>query len=203
MQTTEDQGRELSGEQGRVLVKLARLTLENTLHKTDRSLEDDVQKTLAEPKLQQRRGIFVTLHIKGRLRGCIGCLTAEKSIWESVKENAVNAALHDPRFPPLSVQELEETHIEVSVLTEPQPLDYTDGQDLLHKLRPNIDGVILKKKAARSTFLPQVWEQLPDRTRFLSQLCLKASLPADAWKSDHPEILTYQAQSFEEPELSL
>ncbi|MCF8040243.1 MAG: AmmeMemoRadiSam system protein A [Desulfohalobiaceae bacterium] len=199
MQTAEDQGQELTGEQGQALVQLARSTLRNTLGKTNEPLDEEVQRVLAEPKLQQKRGTFVTLHIKDRLRGCIGCLTAEKSTVDSVRENAVNAALHDPRFPPLAARELEETHIEVSVLSEPQPLDYKDGQDLLHKLRPKVDGVILKKGMARSTFLPQVWEQLPDAKQFLSQLCLKAGLPAEAWKTEHPEILTYQAQYFEEP----
>ncbi|MFW6054366.1 MAG: AmmeMemoRadiSam system protein A [Thermodesulfobacteriota bacterium] len=199
MPTTEDKEGKLSREQGQALVKLARLTLENHLHKTDLPLDEDVRKTLSEPRLQKKQGTFICLHIRDRLRGCIGSLAAEKPIIESVRENAVNAALHDPRFPPLSARELKETHIEVSVLSEPQPLDYTDGQDLVHKLRPNVDGVILKKGLARSTFLPQVWEQLPEAKQFLSQLCLKAGLAAEAWKTEHPEILTYQVQYFEEP----
>ncbi len=199
MPSTVNQEQKLSEEQGQALVKLARLTLENTLKQTERQADEEFQQSLSAPELQARRGTFVTLHIHGRLRGCIGSLLPENTITESVKENAVNAALRDPRFPPLTAAELDKTHIEVSVLTDPQVLEYADAEDLLTRLRPNIDGVILQKGPARSTFLPQVWEQLPQTSQFLSQLCLKAGLPADAWKNEHPQILTYQAQYFEEP----
>jgi len=117
---------------------------------------------------------------------------------EGVKRNAVNAAFHDPRFSPLSKDELDRTEIEVSILTEPQPLAFRDGQDLAQKLRAHVDGVIIRKGHASATFLPQVWEQLPGPEDFLSHLCLKAGLPSEAWKNSELEVLTYQVQYFEE-----
>lgn len=197
MQHAKDQEPALSEEQGQALVQLARLTLENRLFQTSRRTDEALQQILDQPRLQQKQGTFVTLHIQGSLRGCIGSLTAETSIVKGVQANAINAAFNDPRFPGLSADELPKTQIEVSVLSTPQALDYTSAQDLLNRLRPHIDGVILQKGAARSTFLPQVWEQLPDSEQFLGQLCLKAGLPADAWKSEHPDIRTYQVQYFE------
>ncbi len=199
MQSTAKQEQNLSNDQGQALVKLARLTLENKLKQADGQSEAELQTILSDPELQNKQGTFVTLHLQDRLRGCIGSLLPEKPLCESVRENALNAALKDPRFTPLTAAELDKTHIEVSVLTDPQVLDYTDDQDLLARLRPNIDGVILQQGMARATFLPQVWEQLPQTSQFLSQLCLKAGLSADAWKKEHPQILTYQAQYFEEP----
>ena len=199
MESPQNHEQVLSEEQGQALVQLARLTLENTLLNRDRSPGPELRNILSNPELQKNRGTFVTLHLRGSLRGCIGSLTADQPLVESVRDNAVNAALKDPRFPPLTAAELEKTHIEVSVLTEPRPLEYADARDLLTKLRPKIDGVILQKGMAKSTFLPQVWEQLPNAEQFLSQLCLKAGLPGNAWKTEHPDILTYQAQYFEEP----
>jgi AmmeMemoRadiSam system protein A len=117
---------------------------------------------------------------------------------DGVKRNAVNAAFHDPRFPSLSAAELERTEIEVSILTEPLPLEYRDWRDLVQKLRVNADGVIIRKGHTSATFLPQVWEQLPQPEDFLAHLCLKAGLLRDAWKSSELEVLTYQVQYFEE-----
>jgi AmmeMemoRadiSam system protein A len=169
-------------------------------------LEQDVLKTtsqsltqaLQDNSFQSHCGTFVTLKIQGQLRGCIGNLTSTESIIDGVKRNAINAAFHDPRFAPLSNQELEQTKIEVSVLTEPEPLTFHDGEDLLKKLRVNVDGVIIRKGRASATFLPQVWEQLPRPEDFLSHLCLKAGLSSDAWKSSELDVMTYQVQYFEE-----
>ena len=110
------------------------------------------------------------------------------------------AAFHDPRFSPLSDQELEQVTIEVSVLSEPEPLTFQDGEDLLTKLRANVDGVIIRKGRASATFLPQVWEQLPRPEDFLSHLCAKAGLSSDAWKLSGLDVMTYQVQYFEEEE---
>jgi AmmeMemoRadiSam system protein A len=140
----------------------------------------------------------VTLTINKQLRGCIGNLDAEDSIVDGIERNAVNAAFCDPRFPPLKANELDRVEIEVSILTKPQPLEYRDSNDLLSKLRVNVDGVILQKGSASATFLPQVWEQLPQPESFLSHLCTKAGLPADTWKKGNLDILTYQVQYFEE-----
>jgi AmmeMemoRadiSam system protein A len=115
-----------------------------------------------------------------------------------VRDNALNAAFHDPRFSPLRKKELDQVHIEVSVLSEPVPLAYTDTDDLLSRLRPGTDGVIIKKGLASATFLPQVWEQLPQPEAFLSHLCMKAGLPAGQWRGGDLTVLAYQVQYFEE-----
>jgi AmmeMemoRadiSam system protein A len=140
----------------------------------------------------------VTLKLHGKLRGCIGTLSSSETVAEGVRRNAVNAAFHDPRFPPLSEAELGQIRIEVSVLTEPQPLEFADSEDLLRKLRPKVDGVIIRKAHASATFLPQVWEELPKKEDFLSHLCLKAGLPRDDWRRSPLEVSTYQVQHFEE-----
>ncbi len=184
---------ELSSQEGRILLKLAR----NTIKKALFGKEEKVSETYPE-KLTKKRGAFVTLTIKGKLRGCIGHIIPSVPLVESVKENAINAAFKDPRFPPLSKTEFDEIKIEVSVLTEPKKLEYKGYQDLLSKLRPHIDGVIIKKGFHQATFLPQVWEQLPQKEEFLSHLCMKAGLPANEWKKGELEVLTYQVQAFEE-----
>jgi AmmeMemoRadiSam system protein A len=146
----------------------------------------------------EKRGTFVTLTTRGNLRGCIGHIIPRESLIEGIRENAVNAAFRDPRFGPLTQDEWKNVHIEISILTEPKPLTYTDGRDLLNKLRPGIDGVIIKKGFHQSTFLPQVWEQLPDKKAFLKHLCLKAGLGGNAWETGDLEVSTYQVQAFEE-----
>jgi AmmeMemoRadiSam system protein A len=138
------------------------------------------------------------LHQHGELRGCIGSLVAEEPLVEDVRRNAKNAAFRDPRFSPLNSGELDEVDIEVSVLTDPVPLDYKDGADLAARLRPNIDGVIISQGRARATFLPQVWEQLPEPADFLAHLCRKAGLPMDAWQDGSLAVSTYQVQCFSE-----
>ena len=153
---------------------------------------------LEDADLQTRSGTFVTLKIKNRLRGCIGSLDSSASIIEGVRRNALHAAFHDPRFSPLSTAEFDGTDIEISVLTPPLPLAYTDASDLLSKLRVDVDGVIIRKGAASATFLPQVWEQLPLPEDFLSHLCMKAGLQADAWRQGGLDVQTYQVQYFEE-----
>jgi AmmeMemoRadiSam system protein A len=158
--------------------------------------EDEIE--LANARYDDHLGTFVTLKIDGQLRGCIGSLTPVESLREGVRRNAVNAAFRDPRFAPLSAGELERVEIEVSILTDPQPLVFKDSDDLLTKLRANVDGVIIRKGTAGATFLPQVWEQLPRSEDFLSRLCMKAGLGEDAWKKPGLDVLTYQVQYFEE-----
>ena len=186
-------------EQGRALIQLARQTLQQRLGQpvsdSDRAT---LEKALQDPAFQNHHGTFVTLKKRGQLRGCIGSLTAVESISTDVQHNAQNAAFHDPRFGPLTSSELDQVDIEVSILTPPVRLAYTDGQDLLTKLRPGIDGVIIRKGAASATFLPQVWQQLPDKTDFLAHLCQKAGLSSSAWRSGKLEVKTYQVQYFEE-----
>lgn len=185
----------LTEEEGRRLVSVARQTIEQRLF----NLEDKSQPDSAlSPKFSEKRGTFVTLTIDGALRGCIGHLVPQESVIEGIRINALNAAFRDPRFRPLSRKEWEKVKIEISILTTPKPLAYTDGDDLLNKLRPGIDGVIIKKGINQATFLPQVWEQLPDKKEFLRHLCMKAGLDFDAWKHEKLEVSVYQVQAFEE-----
>ncbi len=199
MENKHDPSATFTEEQGRTLVKLARHTLMEQLgRKISVSESDGHNRAQQDAGFKSYCGTFVTLKIKGQLRGCIGNLTAKETVWDGVKRNAINAAFHDPRFPPLTDQELDQTEIEVSILTEPRPLEYRNGQDLTQKLRVKVDGVIIRKGHASATFLPQVWEQLPQPEAFLSHLCMKAGLSADAWKDPELEVLTYQVQYFEE-----
>jgi AmmeMemoRadiSam system protein A len=181
------------------LVALARQTLSRNLGRTLPPADvQELEARLAAPAFQVRCGTFVTLKINQRLRGCIGSLSANASLAEGVRDNVLNAAFHDPRFSPLTATELDAVQIEVSVLSEPAALDYTDAGDLLSKLKPGIDGVILKKGYASATFLPQVWEQLPQPEAFLSNLCMKAGLSADRWRQGDLTVQVYQVQYFQE-----
>ena len=150
------------------------------------------------PSLTATKGSFVTLTIKGDLRGCIGNIFPDKPLAEAVIQNAYNAALNDPRFPPVTPNELSAIEVEVSVLTVPAPLGFASPDDLLHKLRPHVDGVVLNVSGRRATFLPQVWEQLPDATEFLDQLSAKAGLAHDAWRRAGTRVQVYQVQAFKE-----
>ncbi|MHB1008300.1 MAG: AmmeMemoRadiSam system protein A [Propionibacteriaceae bacterium] len=140
---------------------------------------------------------FVTLTQSGKLRGCIGSLVAHRPLRDDVAVNAVNAALHDPRFPPLPAAELPDTHIEVSVLSTPEPYPCTDRADAASRLRPGIDGVILEFGTHRSTFLPQVWNSLSDPDSFLEHLVRKAGLPS-GWWDDRVRLSRYTVEAFEE-----
>ena len=195
MQHGIDSPQSLDKHQGQALVRLARQTIAEKLGKS--SIKADPE-DLEDAVFQTSRGTFVTLTIDKQLRGCIGNLEPRESILAGIKRNAVNAAFHDPRFPPLKPAELDRADIEVSILTEPYPLEYRDSEDLLAKLRVHVDGVILRKGSASATFLPQVWAQLPRPEEFLSHLCMKAGLGADTWRKRHLEILIYQVQYFEE-----
>ncbi len=181
--------------EGAFLIDVARKTIENELFNKNQGILPDHD---LHEKFLKKRGTFVTLTRNGNLRGCIGHIVPHEPLIESIKNNAVAAAFRDPRFPPLQRDEWKDVDIEVSVLTDPQPLSYSDAEDLLQKLRPGIDGVIIQKGYHSATFLPQVWKQLPDKETFLNHLCMKAGLPADAWKNGDLAVLTYQVQAFEE-----
>lgn len=186
----------LTNQQGQTLVRLARQQIERHLGVTSDSPVAEAE--LADPALQQNSGVFVTLHKRGALRGCIGSLAAIEPIVEGIRRNALNAAFQDYRFKALTAAELPDLHVEVSVLSEPKPLAYRNADELLHLLRPGIDGVILSGPGgASATFLPQVWQQLPAPEQFLSHLCRKAGLAESAWRSGSLGISTYQVQSFE------
>jgi AmmeMemoRadiSam system protein A len=197
MENTNDANAHFNEQQGQVLVRLARKTITEKLTGKDPDF-DELVPALQDEGLRANCGTFVTLKISGQLRGCIGNLSSTQSVIDGIKHNAINAAFHDPRFSPLSKSELARTVIEISILSEPQPLEYQDGRDLTEKLRVNVDGVIIRKGHSSATFLPQVWEQLPRPEDFLGHLCMKAGLPSDAWKNSELEVLTYQVQHFEE-----
>ncbi len=189
----------LSAEQGRALLRLARASLSEKLEQPLAPSEiEALDHHLKDPALETLAGTFVTLKLRNCLRGCIGCLHPVEPIRAGVRSNALNAAFHDPRFAPLTARELDQVRIEVSVLSAPRPLDYTDAEDLMARLAPHVHGVILRKDHASATFLPQVWEQLPAAVDFLSHLCRTAGLPPDEWKRSRLEVSTYRVQSFEE-----
>jgi AmmeMemoRadiSam system protein A len=187
----------LTKEDGTLLLKLARENILCELGKENNTFLA-LKAKVSSPVLEENRGTFVSLHKKGNLRGCIGNIEPDKTIFEGVKDNSKYAAFSDSRFSPLSYEELKDITIEVSILTRPQKLEYTDAKDLTAKLRPDIDGVIIKKNYHSATFLPQVWKQLKDPKSFLTHLCMKAGLPADEWKSCELSVSTYQVQLFEE-----
>lgn len=147
--------------------------------------------------LHEPGACFVTLTQAGQLRGCIGSLQAHRSLLADVEANAVAAALRDPRFAPMQAVELGATAIEVSVLSTAQPMVYADEADALVQLRPGVDGVVFSCGDHRSTFLPQVWEQLPDRLQFMAQLKRKAGLDAHFW-SDAVRLERYTVQKWAE-----
>jgi AmmeMemoRadiSam system protein A len=185
----------LSEDEGNYLLKVARSTIKKRLNNEEQPQID--WKDLPE-KFQEQLGTFVTITIDGNLRGCIGHIIPRETAIEGIRENAINAAFRDPRFPPLTREEFDHIEIEISILTAPEELRYTDADDLLNKLRPGVDGVIIKKGYHEATFLPQVWDQLPDKEEFLSHLCMKAGLSHDSWRKEKLQVSTYQVQAFEE-----
>ena len=185
----------LTQEEGRYLLKIARDTIDKKLSGEKAEIIIDKDRF---PAFSEKRGTFVTLTIAGNLRGCIGHIIPQEELAEGVRVNSINAAFRDPRFRPLTKDEWQKVKIEVSILTEPKPLDYLGAEDLLNKLRPGIDGVIIKRGFYQATFLPQVWDQLPVKEDFLTHLCLKAGMNGDAWREGNLEVQTYQVQAFEE-----
>jgi len=185
----------LTSEEKQVLLRLARSAIERAARGEE---PPPIHTDDLTPRLCQTAASFVTLTIQGDLRGCIGALEPSMPLIEDVREHAAAAALDDPRFMPVRPDELERIEIEVSRLTLPVALDYADAADLLNKLRPGIDGVILREGRRRATFLPQVWEKIPDKAAFLDQLCAKMGAAPDAWRQRHLEVLTYQVEEFHE-----
>lgn len=150
------------------------------------------------PWLSELGASFVTLTQNGALRGCIGTLEVHQSLLEDIRNNALAAAFRDPRFAPLTAQELEATDIEVSVLSALQPIRFGNEADALSQLRPGIDGVVFAFGHQRSTFLPQVWEQLPDPKTFMAHLKRKAGLAPDFW-TDGITLQRYTVTKWTEP----
>jgi len=185
----------LTLEEQKVLLRLAREAMERGVKGEELPSLDQSSLPLV---LREEGSSFITLTAHGQLRGCIGSLEPYESLAEDVREHAVAAALNDPRFPAVREDELNGIQIEVSRLTRPIPLEYKDAEDLLSKLHPYVDGVILRDAFRRATFLPQVWEKIPDPAEFLNNLCYKMGVKHDLWRSKHFEVLTYQVEEFHE-----
>ena len=185
----------LSPEERQTLLELARETIAceaqgNSVPSVDLNTVSD--------NLRDDGACFVTLTQHGQLRGCIGSLEARQPLVLDVRDNALGAAFRDPRFPPMITEELDILHVEISVLSKPALLDYEGADDLVAKLRPNIDGVVIERGWNRATFLPQVWEKIPDPHEFMQYLCRKAYLPDDAYCEPGLDVYTYQVEKFEE-----
>lgn len=184
----------LTNEEKSALLKLARSAITAALVR-GKTVERPEEPSSA---MKEKRGCFVTLHKKGVLRGCIGTIEPVNPLYRCIEDNALHSAFKDPRFQAVKADELAEIDIEISVLTVPEILDHRDPDELLEKLKPGIHGVILSSGWHGSTFLPQVWKQLPDKKEFLRQLCLKGGMPADAWKDKKTTVKVYEAEYFSE-----
>ncbi len=171
---------------GDILIRLARAAIARKL-----SLPFDEPVTDATDWLQEKAATFVTLQLHGNLRGCIGTLEAHCSLIDNVRANAIAAAFHDMRFAPLNTEEFAHIQIEVSVLSVPEAMHARSEAIACSRLRPGIDGVVITFNEHRATFLPQVWDQLPEPKDFMAHLKVKAGLAADFW---HPELLLYKYQ---------
>jgi uncharacterized protein len=185
----------LTPEERKYLLGLARQSITRAVN--DQPLPP-IDSTSLTPLLKENGASFVTLTEDGDLRGCIGALVPSQPLVEDVQYHAVAAALQDYRFPPVRPDELSVISIEISRLTLPQVLKYENPHDLLTLLRPKIDGVILKDGHRQATFLPQVWDQLPQPRAFLAHLCQKMGASSDLWERRLLEVSIYQVEEFHE-----
>jgi AmmeMemoRadiSam system protein A len=182
----------LTAEERQTLLSLARRCL--ALRASGCEPESDL--TNASENLAQRRGCFVTLFRDGELRGCIGHVTPQMELHKAVCRNACAAGFSDPRFEPVAPWEVPKLEIEVSVLSELRELPSGSPEEILHALTPHMHGVVIKHGGMTSTFLPQVWEKIPDKEDFLHKLCQKAGWQKEAWMDQDVSISTYEVLSF-------
>ncbi len=185
-------------ERGKALVRIARESLAEALGlgAMDTHGRDGLH---GEPWLQENGATFITLMANGELRGCVGSIQAHRPLLEDLKSNVRSAAFNDPRFSRVEPRELADLSVEVSLLSNPEPFPVESEDDAVARLLPGVDGVILELGPARSTFLPQVWEQLPDPRQFLAHLKVKAGLPANFW-SPQIRLSRYTVEKFKEDE---
>ena len=186
-----------SKEDRKLLLDLARRTVKEVVTK---GAPPAVDAKSFPAKFAEVKGCFVTLTENGALRGCIGHIVPQMPLYQAVVENAQSAATRDYRFQPVKPEELDKLEIEVSVLTVPQPLPFSSPDDLLAKLRPHRDGVVLQINGHGATYLPQVWDQLPDKVMFLNTLSEKAGCPPDAWRGPGTAVAIYHVEAFKESE---
>ena len=181
----------------KTLLELARRTL-TTVAANPASPGPELDLATVSPKLAEKRACFVTLTKNGVLRGCIGHILPKEALCQAVIDNARSAALMDPRFNPVRPDEVAGIKIEISVLSEPQPLAFSSPEDLLSKLKPHQDGVVLRIGGRAATFLPQVWEQIADKVQFLDHLAEKAGCPPGAWRGPDTSVSIYHVECFQE-----
>ena len=186
---------QLTDGEKQTLLRLAREAMEHGVR--GRKLPP-LDKNSLTPILLEQGASFITLTIDDNLRGCIGALEAYQPLVEDVREHAAAAALEDPRFRPVEENELSRIRLEVSRLTAPHPLEYSSSEDLLAKLHPHVDGVILKDAHRRATFLPQVWEKIPNPADFLDRLCAKMGAKPNFWRDAKLQVYVYQVEEFHE-----
>ncbi len=177
--------------ENQLLLEIAKKSIQEEFEQE--SLIDKNKIVSKHPELENLGASFVTLNLNGKLRGCIGSLIAYRSLLDDIIHNAKAAAFSDPRFSKLTKKELDNVDIELSILTAPIDLIYKDFEDLETKLIPNKHGVILELDGRRATFLPQVWEQLPDFNSFMTHLIQKAGLNPSQLSS-YPKIQIYEVE---------
>ena len=180
-------------ERGSVLLPIARASISSALGRVQQANEGEIW-------LQEQGACFVTLTQNGELRGCIGTLEAHRPLLQDIKANAYAAAFRDPRFAPLAAAELDKIEVEVSLLSTMNPLEFHSERDALSKLKPGIHGVVFEYGRYRSTFLPQVWEQLPNEVEFMAHLKHKAGLSPEFW-AEEVKLSWYTVSKWKESEL--
>ena len=180
-----------------LLFDIARTALRKTTIEGDHHWQPDLN-TLPDP-LRQPAATFVTLHTDGKLHGCIGSVEPRLPMAWDVAKNAIAAARHDPRFPVLRPDELDRTEVEISILSPLQEVPYTTLADLLTKIRPGVDGVMVERGWQRGLLLPQVWEQIPDPREFLGHVALKAGASPDIYLDPNTKVYIFQVHSFTQP----
>jgi len=184
----------LSEDSKRQLLAIARSSIASQLRD---KIESPLDLASLTPELRAPGACFVTLTLDGSLRGCIGSLEARQALAADVQEHASDAAFRDFRFPPLTEPEFSNLQIEISVLSAPVPLKYGNSEELPELLHPGEDGVILARGLRRATFLPQVWEKVPDPNSFLDMLCEKMGFEYDLWRREKLDVYIYHVESFE------
>lgn len=183
------------------LLQLARRTIQKYLENKEIL---NIEAEDLDPSLKDKKGVFVTLWKKENknlrnLRGCIGNLESKKPIYQNVIDNSIASALFDPRFPPVSSNELNDIKIEISILSKLKKIpDFNNYQKMTEYLENNKPGLFIKKGSCQATFLPQVWNELPDAESFLSHLCQKAGLESEEWKKMNLEMYQYTVEIFNE-----
>ena len=184
--------KQYSEQQQQLMLKVACDSLKNGV-RLGAPLPVDASKY--EDQLVANMATFVTLNINEQLRGCIGSLMAHRPLIVDIADNAYSAGFRDPRFPHITANELDLLDIHISILTTPEPISFSSKDDLLQQIRPGVDGLILSDGFSRGTFLPSVWEQLPEKDQFLQHLLMKAGLPSNYW-SDSIKIERYETICF-------